>query len=294
MSHSARFRHVALLLAPILLSPGPAYAAGRQASATPQEKPVGAACDRAQFRVIVDVGHSAEVPGAFSARGVPEYDYNLRLAQRIGESLKAAGFGKTVVLVTPGAARRGLFFRVAKANAPPADLFLSIHHDSVPERFIETWEYEGKQQRFSDRFRGHSVFVSYENPQAEASLLFARHLGTQLRLQGLRYTPHYAQAFMAERRRDLLDAEAGVYRYDQLIVLKDTRMPAVLLEAGSIVHRDEELQIATPERQSRISAAVAAAVDRFCAARGPAKPPPRAVEASGAARDAHRASTSAQ
>lgn len=284
---------VVLAVSSALLPQGAAAAPSRQPAAA-AKKPQPAKCDRAQFRVVVDVGHSAEVPGAFSARGVPEYAFNLRLGQRIGQALKAAGFAKTVVLVTPGPARRGLFFRVAKANAPAADLFLSVHHDSVPERFIETWEYEGKRQRFSDRFSGHSVFVSYENSQAEASLLFARHLGTQLKLQGLRYTPHYAQAFMAERRRDLLDAEAGVYRYDQLIVLKDTRMPAVLLEAGSIVHRDEELQMATPERQSRISAAVTAAVDRFCAARGPAKPPPRAVEASGAGRDAHRASTSAQ
>ena len=55
---------------------------------------------------------------------------------------------------------------------------------------------------------------------------------------------------MGNRRRELLDAQAGVYRYDQLIVLKDTRMPAVLLEAGSIVNRDEELLLATPERQA--------------------------------------------
>jgi N-acetylmuramoyl-L-alanine amidase len=45
---------------------------------------------------------------------------------------------------------------------------------------------------------------------------------------------------MGHRRRKLVDATAGVYRYDQLIVLRRTRMPAVLLEAGSIVDRQEE------------------------------------------------------
>jgi N-acetylmuramoyl-L-alanine amidase len=44
-------------------------------------------------------------------------------------------------------------------------------------------------------------------------------------------------------------------------------MPAVLLEAGSIVNRQEELELATPERRSLTSAAVAAAVRDFCAAR---------------------------
>jgi hypothetical protein len=42
------------------------------------------------------------------------------------------------------------------------------------------------------------------------------------------------------RRRAPLDA--GVYRYDQLVVLRST--PAVLLEAGSIVNRQEELELA--------------------------------------------------
>ena len=72
---------------------------------------------------------------------------------------------------------------------------------------------------------------------------------------------------MGNRRRELLDADAGVYRYDQLVVLRYTRMPALLLEAGSIVNRQEELELATPERRALTSAAVAAAVEDFCAAR---------------------------
>jgi hypothetical protein len=35
---------------------------------------------------------------------------------------------------------------------------------------------------------------------------------------------------MGDRRRELVDATNGVYRYDQLIVLRTTQMPAVLLE----------------------------------------------------------------
>ena len=47
-------------------------------------------------------------------------------------------------------------------------------------------------------------------------------------------------------------------------MLKKTRMPAVLLEAGSIINRDEELQMASPERRNIISSAVTAAVKEFC------------------------------
>jgi hypothetical protein len=49
-------------------------------------------------------------------------------------------------------------------------------------------------------------------------------------------------------------------------VLKKTQMPAVLLEAGSIANRDEELVVTSPERQQLISAAVVDAVDSFCVA----------------------------
>jgi N-acetylmuramoyl-L-alanine amidase len=224
-------------------------------------------CNRQAFRVVVDVGHTAEVPGAFSARGVPEYEFNLRLAREIERGLIEAGFTRTVLLVTTGPSRPGLFARVTRANHGPADLFLSIHHDSVPNQFKEKWEYEGKEHAYCDRFPGHSIFISNDNVNSAGSLEFAKLLGMQLKARGLRYTPHYTEPFMVNRRRELVDAEAGVYRYDQLIVLRKSHMPAVLLEAGSIVNREEELLLASPERQALVSAAITDAVDEFCASR---------------------------
>ena len=41
-------------------------------------------------------------------------------------------------------------------------------------------------------------------------------------------------------------------------------MPAVLLEAGSIINRDEELKMDSPERRDIISSGVTAAVKEFC------------------------------
>src|SRR5690349_9006105 len=169
-------------------------------------------------------------------------------------------------MVSEGRANPSLYARVARANDLSANLLLSIHHDSVPDRFIEKWEYNGKPETFSDRFKGHSIFVSDDNRDPKDSLLFGSMLGQQLKARGLQYTPHYTESFMGRWRRTLLDADAGVYRYDTLFVLKETQMPAVLLEAGSIVNRDEELAMGSPERQQLISAAVVDAVDSFCAA----------------------------
>jgi N-acetylmuramoyl-L-alanine amidase len=153
-----------------------------------------------------------------------------------------------------------------------ADLFLAIHHDSVPNNLIEKWEYNGEKHQFSDRFRGYSIFVSQANADLKDSLAFGHLLGSELKARGMHYTPHYTLPLMGRHRHQLLDADAGVYRYDELVVLRNTRMPAVLLEAGSIVNRKEELELATPERRNLIGAAAVAAVEQFCAASAEKKP----------------------
>lgn len=228
-----------------------------------------AQCDAAKFRVIVDVGHTPEIPGAISARGATEYDFNLRLARVIERKLNDAGFTRTSLLLATGPAIPSLVRRIAQANTMSADLLISVHHDSVPDVFKTKWDYNGKQLDYSDRFKGHSIFVSTENADFQASLSFGKLLGARLKARGLQYTPHYTEAFMGLRRRQMLDAETGVYRYDQLLILRTTHMPAVLLEAGSIIHRDEELLMASEDHQWQIAGAVTEAVDRFCALKTP-------------------------
>jgi N-acetylmuramoyl-L-alanine amidase len=227
-------------------------------------KPVAPRCNPAKFRIVLDVGHTAESEGAISARKVSEFVFNLRLAKRIEEKLKAEGFAETKLLLTEGKARRSLFKRVAAANNLPADLLLSIHHDSVPNKFLEDWEFEGKKSHFSDRFSGYSVFVSRSNPDFRTSLSFAELIGKEMKAQGLDYARQYSQAIMGRHQRPLLNKETGVYRYDELIVLRKTQMAAVLLEAGSIINRDEELKMSSPEHRDIISSGVTAAVKEFC------------------------------
>jgi N-acetylmuramoyl-L-alanine amidase len=55
-------------------------------------------------------------------------------------------------------------------------------------------------------------------------------------------------------------------------------MPAALLEAGSIINRDEELQMASPERQDKTAFAVTAALREYCGL-PPVKPPPTPPDA---------------
>jgi N-acetylmuramoyl-L-alanine amidase len=243
----------------------PRHRVAAGASTPSASKPV--TCDPQKFRIALDVGHTAKSEGAISARNIAEFVYNLRLAQRIEEKLKAEGFAGTRLLVTEGRARPSLVRRVNAANNMPADLFLSIHHDSVPDKMLEDWEFEGKKRHFSDRFSGYSVFVARTNADFQTSLAFAELLGKELKAKGLDYARQYSLPIMGKNQHPLLNKETGVYSYDKLIVLKSTRMPAVLLEAGSIINRDEELKMDSADRRDLISSGVAAAMKQFCDAR---------------------------
>jgi N-acetylmuramoyl-L-alanine amidase len=230
-------------------------------------KPEAPRCDPQKFRIVIDVGHTAESEGAISSRNVAEFIFNLKLARRVEQQLKADGFAGTRLLVTEGKARRSLVTRVNAANNLAPNLFLSIHHDSVPDKFLEDWEFEGKKRHFSDRFSGYSVFVSRDNPDFPTSLAFAELLAREMKAQGLTYAKQYSQPIMGRFQHPLLNKETGVYRYDELIVLRKTRMPAVLLESGSIINREEELKMDSEEHRSIVSHGVATAVKEFCDSR---------------------------
>uniref|UniRef100_A0A939LY73 N-acetylmuramoyl-L-alanine amidase n=2 Tax=Bradyrhizobium barranii subsp. barranii TaxID=2823807 RepID=A0A939LY73_9BRAD len=253
---------VALLLPSV--DAGRAASARKVAKARPRPAPAPAKCEMPKFRIVVDVGHTPDSYGALSARNDPEFGFNFRLARLITAKLKAEGFAATRLLVTDGKARPSLFKRVSAANDGRADLVLSIHHDSVPDKLLETWEFNGAKSYFSDRFSGHSLFVSERNPHFTSSLKLARMIGRQLKEQGLHYASQYTLPVMGRYRRQLLDKDVGVYRYDGLVVLSRTRSAAVLLEAGSIINRDEEMEMNSSERQELIAGAVAAGVGEFC------------------------------
>jgi N-acetylmuramoyl-L-alanine amidase len=211
------------------------------------------------LRIAIDIGHTPGAPGAMSAAGVMEYTFNRRMARVIADDLRQQP-GVVVTLINESGREISLLGRGDVANAARADLFLSVHHDSVNERYKVTRRTaDGRAFRESDRFRGYSVFYSDKNAEPAASLEFARQLGRAMREQGMTPTAHHAEKIPGEGR-DFVVPEFGVYRFDDLLVLKRARMPAALLECGVIVHPGEEQELNTPERQRQIVAAVRGAV----------------------------------
>jgi N-acetylmuramoyl-L-alanine amidase len=188
-----------------------------------------------------------------SVTGRPEFEYNRELALEVKAALEAAG--DEVRLIGERGDYAVLHHRTRDARG--ADLFVSIHHDSVKERLLPE----------ADRFAaGFSLFVSRQNPQPARSLACASAIGARLREAGFAPSRYHADAALGESR-PFADEANGVHYYDNLAVARTATMPALLVEAGVVVNREDERRVRDPEARARIARAVADGA-RACLAKG--------------------------
>jgi N-acetylmuramoyl-L-alanine amidase len=180
-----------------------------------------------------------------SAIGRPEFEYNLELASEVKAMLKESGL--RVRMIGERADYQKLHYRTR--DAAGADLFVSIHHDSVREYLLPE----------ADRFSGFSLFVSRRNPEAQKSLACASAIGVQMRAAGFQPSRYHADPVIGENR-PFADEANGVHYYDNLAVAHTARMPSVLVEAGVIVNRVEEATMRDPDVRARIARAIVTGV----------------------------------
>ncbi|MDN5843949.1 MAG: N-acetylmuramoyl-L-alanine amidase [Alcaligenaceae bacterium] len=196
-------------------------------------------------QVAVDIGHTPEHPGARAASGQTEYHFNLALGEAVVAALQS--LGDQGVRTDAQGAELSLPQRTARVSG--ADLFLSIHHDSIQPEYIAA----GRAREFS----GYSLFVSKRNPQFGQSLRCARAIAEQLQsYAGQQPSEYHAEPIPGENR-PFLDRPLGIHQFDDLVVLHTARMPAVLIEAGVIINPDEETRLASPDTVRRLAHAIA-------------------------------------
>jgi N-acetylmuramoyl-L-alanine amidase len=205
------------------------------------------------MEVALDVGHYAAEPGVISASGVPEFAFNLALASEVKAELEKHQVNVRMI------GERGDYavLHHRTRDAQGAELFVSIHHDSVQERLLPQ----------ADRFAGFSLFISRQNPKLAKSLACASAIGAKLKAAGFTPSRYHADPVLGESR-PFADEANGVHYYDNLAVARSAAMASVLVEAGVIVNREEEQRMRDPEVRGRIAAAVAAGV-RECLAKEP-------------------------
>lgn len=230
---------------------------------------VSAAAREPAFVVVIDPGHGGEHLGATSPRGDREKDLALEISRRIGARLRK--MGGRVVFTRTGDIAVPLANRAAIATAIRADLFVSIHLNSMPtaeqrrrSQGIETYFLSPNAsdthasavaaRENADRIAGEPE-IDPEDPVA-AILVDLEDAASLQASSRLAYALH-------ERLVERLGAEDRGVKQAPFYVLAGARMPAVLLEVGFISHAEESVKLRTRAYQDRIAEAVADGIRAF-------------------------------
>lgn len=211
--------------------------------------------------LVLDPGHTTQNGGALGVSGRYEVEYNDRFTNELKQVLENSGWQ---VFITRGSTQEiTLAGRSAFAKSKNADLFLSIHHDSAQLQYLQKAKRNGKVvHRTIKPIRGYSLFVSADNPHYRKSFELASSISSEILKLGRPPTLHHAEPIQGEHR-ELLDKKMGIYRYDGLAVLRQTIMPAVLLEIGVIVDEDDEAYVSRLENRQAIAAAISRALETY-------------------------------
>jgi N-acetylmuramoyl-L-alanine amidase len=196
------------------------------------------------FTVVIDAGHGGMDDGAVAGH-TKEKDINLALALKIQQL--SPEYHVTVLLTRQtdelagkkSSIRESLEYRAALANERKADLFVSIHVNSTGTGTATT-----KQ--------GFSAFVSKDNVQFPQCVK----LGSAM-----------------------LDAFRGIYGTDEslhevpdrIYVLRNTNMPAVVLECGFIDNPSDRAFITDSGNQEKIARDILQGIQRYEAGQAAAK-----------------------
>ncbi len=237
-----------------------ALSAAAKGPAPAREKP---------FVVVLDPGHGGDQDGALSPAGVREKDLTLQIAQRLGAALRRRGV--RVVLTRTGDLSVPLANRPAIADAIRADLFVSVHLNSMP-----TAE---QRQRTSGI---ETYFLSADATDAHATAVAARENADRIAgeekldpsdpvagiLSDLADAESLAESsrvayLLHERLVAALGAEDHGVKQAPFYVLAGARMPAVLLELGFVSHEADAAKLVTRSYQERIAEAIAEGIAAF-------------------------------
>jgi N-acetylmuramoyl-L-alanine amidase len=219
--------------------------------------------------VVIDPGHGGEQEGALSVAGEKEKDLVLQIARRIGVRLRK--LGAKVVLTRTADTGVPLANRAAVANAIRADLFVSVHLNSMPT---------AEQRRSTSGVE--TYFLSADATDTHANAVAARENADRLAgepepdpddpvagilsdledaasLQGssrLAYAIH-------ERLVESLGAEDRRVKQAPFYVLAGARMPAVLVEVGFISSEADATKLRTRAYQEKVAEAVVEGIRAF-------------------------------
>jgi N-acetylmuramoyl-L-alanine amidase len=261
--------------APGVATPGvaaPALAA--QGVATPI-KAEHAPRDARDLVIAIDAGHGGEDPGAIGKNGTREKDVVLAIARELALKINAEP-GMRAVLTRNGDYFVPLRDRMRRARAQQADLFVSIHADSIRDRRVdgssvyilsqrgatdEASRWLAERENASDLIGGVSLD---DKDDVLASVLLDLSQSASLS----------ASQVAAERVLHQLN-RVGEVRKPQVqqarfMVLKSPDVPSMLVETAYISNPQEELRLRAQPHQAKLAAAIHQGVRDYFYANPPA------------------------
>ena len=218
--------------------------------------------------VVLDAGHGGAYPhdGAHGPRGLVEKNVALAVTLKVKEVLEQSG--TTVVLTRDIDWDLPLARRVQIANDAGADLFLSIHCNSMP-KLKDRLTTRGAETYFvspdpTDREAKALADVENEGaaPVSRALDAVSGILADLALGQARNDSAHLAEIVQRHLVRDARVGNRGV-RQAPFVVLAGTKMPSALVEIGFISHPLEGRMLGKERHQRAIARALAAAVQEY-------------------------------
>jgi N-acetylmuramoyl-L-alanine amidase len=219
--------------------------------------------------VVIDAGHGGQDPGTIGASGTYEKTVTLEMARELKKVMEAGGHYRVVLTRADDTFIR-LRDRVALARAAGAELFISLHADSIGDRHHRGASVYTLSEVASDKEA--EALATKEN---KADLIAGIDLSNENRdvaniLIDLaqRETMNYSARFAATLV-DEIDRAAKInvnpHRFAGFAVLKAPDVPSVLIEMGYLSNPQDERMLRDPRQRKRFADAVRRAADRFFA-----------------------------
>ena len=232
----------------------------------PERKPALRPSDRKPV-IAIDPGHGGVDPGAIGISGVREKDITLAASRELKKALEQTGRYKVVVTRNRDISL-GLRQRIALSRRAAADIFVSLHADSIGRSDVRGLSVYTLSEKASDREA--AALADKEN---KADLIIGMDLTHEsedvrnilidlARRESLNLAAHLAAKLISELKRQV-KLLRNTHRFAGFAVLKAPDVPSVLLEMGYLSNRDDERALRQPAYRKKLILSIMKAIDSY-------------------------------
>ncbi len=208
-------------------------------------------------RVVIDPGHGGHDAGTHGPSGLSEKEVVLDIAQRLG-SLLEERLGSEIIYTRSDDTFIPLEERTTIANEAKADLFLSIHANSSPLRYVsgvETYYLNFTTSRAA------LDLAARENASSERSIYDLKDLLQKIALkdkidESREFASRLQTALYGLSAKGNAAARNRGIKKAPFVVLIGASMPSVLAEIGFLTNSADETLLRKPDYRQRIAEAL--------------------------------------